>query len=392
MQNIDLSNFKYKKTALVMSGGVVKAAAWHLGVALALEEIGFTLKHNNSIENPDLEISTYVGSSAGSLIGSYFAAGHGPMDVIESMIDKKSTKLKPVTYKDMLYIKKRMKKPPRGSNYSPFSEMPFFARKILSPFLDISGLFSTYGLYKYVIDNVVSSNNFDDFDADLFVVATQLDHSRKCIFSKYNYPNPGHDSTASYLTNIPLADAVAASMSVPPFYSPYPIERPNSKKVDYYIDGEIRETLSTHVSVDNKCEYIISSWTHTPYHFQDEIGSLVNYGIPAISIQAIYLMIQKKIVESRSRRNTAKDLLDTIQGYMESNNISYIHQEKIISIISRKLNFDPKIKLIDIYPDHDDHQTFFKSSFSLDPKISSQIVQAGYKRTLSIFEQQLWED
>ena len=44
MQRVDISNFQNKKVALVMSGGVVKAAAWHLGVALALEELGFTFK------------------------------------------------------------------------------------------------------------------------------------------------------------------------------------------------------------------------------------------------------------------------------------------------------------------------------------------------------------
>ena len=72
-----------------------------------------------------------------------------------------------------------------------------------------------------------------------------------------------------------------------------------SNKVDYYIDGEIRETLSNHVAVDNSCEFIISSWTHTPYHYHDEIGSLVNYGIPTILLQTIHLAIQKKIISSQ---------------------------------------------------------------------------------------------
>ena len=44
MRRVQLDNFKGKKVALVMSGGVAKAAAWHIGVGLALEELGFTLK------------------------------------------------------------------------------------------------------------------------------------------------------------------------------------------------------------------------------------------------------------------------------------------------------------------------------------------------------------
>ena len=63
MQRVDITNFKNKKVGLVLSGGVVKAAAWHMGVALALEELGFTFKCNLSPNDSSLEISTYVGSS-----------------------------------------------------------------------------------------------------------------------------------------------------------------------------------------------------------------------------------------------------------------------------------------------------------------------------------------
>ena len=45
--SVDLNELKNKKIALVLSGGVIKAAAWHLGVTLALEELGFSLKNNN---------------------------------------------------------------------------------------------------------------------------------------------------------------------------------------------------------------------------------------------------------------------------------------------------------------------------------------------------------
>jgi predicted acylesterase/phospholipase RssA len=46
--SVDLNELKSKKIALVLSGGVIKAAAWHLGVTLALEELGFSLKNNKN--------------------------------------------------------------------------------------------------------------------------------------------------------------------------------------------------------------------------------------------------------------------------------------------------------------------------------------------------------
>ncbi|EQC43583.1 patatin-like phospholipase family protein [Bacteriovorax sp. Seq25_V] len=390
MNRIDISNFKNKKSALVLSGGVVKAAAWHLGVAWALEELGFTLKNNHSAPEPDYEISTYVGSSAGSLISLYLASGYSPTDIIESFIQRKNSTLKPIGYKDMLSLKKPHNKVQRSS-YDPFEGFPLVVRKLLSPVLGISGIFSTQGLHDYISENIIKSNDFADLDADLFVVATQLDHSRKVIFSKYNYPNPGHDSTAHYYTGIPISEAVTASMSVPPFYSPYPVVNTYTGKTDYYIDGEIRETLSTHVASDNNCEFIISSWTHTPYHYQDEIGSLINYGLPAICVQAIYLMIQKKIVGSRARRLAAEDIVNTVNSYMKTHKFDEKHRRQIGAILERKLNYNPNVHLIDIYPKHEHFDIFFTNSFSLDPKRTSLMVKAGYKRTLEIFRNHEFE-
>lgn len=373
-----------------MSGGVVKAAAWHIGVGLALEELGFTLKSNKSKES-NLEISTYVGSSAGALISLYFASGFRPIDIIQSHVNRNDRVIKPVSYKDMLTFKRDVPRPPKGNNYDPFSEFPGILKTMLNPLLSFNGLFTTAGLKKYLEEEVLISNNYDDYNADVFVVATQLDHSRKVIFSKYKYPSPYHDKTASYYTNIPISESVAASMSVPPFYSPSPVTNPVTKQIDYYIDGEIRETLSTHVAIDNHCDFVISSWTHTPYHFQDAIGSLVNYGLPAIATQAIYLMIQKKIVASRARRASAEDIINTVNQYLKNHHFESEHRNNIMRILERKLNHNPNVHYVDIFPSHDNYDIFFKNSFSLNPERMKELVKLGYTRTIEIFKRHEWE-
>ena len=112
MRKQNLSEFKNQRVALVLSGGVVKAAAWHLGVTLALEELGFTLKSNKNSTNEQfnkshsLEVSSYVGSSAGALVSLFLACGTTANEVINSIIDPKSSKLKSITYKDMFHIQK----------------------------------------------------------------------------------------------------------------------------------------------------------------------------------------------------------------------------------------------------------------------------------------------
>lgn len=391
MRRVNLEQFKNKKIALVLSGGVVKASAWHLGVGLALEELGFNLCHNESVPS-SLDINTYVGSSAGALIGLYYASGFSPMDVIEAQVDGKSARLKPITYKDMLSFKASMKRPPKGEFYDPLEGFPTMMRKLFNPILTLPGFFTTEGLRQYLDKNVLKHSEFSGLSTDLFVVATQLDHSRKVIFGKYNYPNPHHDSTACYYTGIPLAESIAASMSVPPFYSPYPIFNPQTNHTDYYIDGEIRETLSTHVAIDHGCEFIISAWTHTPYHYIDEVGSLVNYGLPAICTQAIYLMIQKKIVANRAMRAQSEDIIDTVNEYMRSNKFNDKHRKNLTSILERKLHFNPNVHMIDIYPKHSNYRTFFKNSFSLNPDKLSEVVSSGYKRTMEVFRHHEWEN
>lgn len=388
----DLSEWNSKPISLVLSGGVVKAAAWHIGVGLALNELGFTFKHNESEEGSPLEISSYVGSSAGSLISLYLANGFSPMEIVQTYLGtKKSARLNPVKYRDFLYTKKPQQLSPKGNKYSPFEEFPIVLKTLLNPLLKFSGFFSTNGLKSYVEREVLKSNKFEDLKADLFVVATQLDHSRKVIFGKYKYPSPYHDSTAHYYQGVSLSDAVAASMALPPFYSPFPVYNPQTKQTDYYIDGEIRETLSTHVAIDNGAEVIISSWTHTPYHYHNEIGSLIHYGLPAICTQAIYLMIQKKIVSNRANRSKYRSILNVVSDYMKDNKFSNEHRRKILSILERQLNFNPNIQFIDICPNPEDYPVFFKNSFSLNPKKMAELVNLGYKRTMEVFEERAWE-
>src|SRR5690606_10368488 len=83
-----------KKIAFVCSGGATKAGAFHLGVALALQEQGFrfyggTINPEGENRQPGpMEISTYVGSSAGSMITSALAAGYSIDNIFNSVLGR----------------------------------------------------------------------------------------------------------------------------------------------------------------------------------------------------------------------------------------------------------------------------------------------------------------
>src|SRR3954470_6145960 len=85
-----------RKIAFICSGGATKAGAFHLGVALALQEQGF--KFYGGLNPPPgqtprtpepMEISTYVGSSAGSIISAYLAAGYSLDNIVNSFLGRK---------------------------------------------------------------------------------------------------------------------------------------------------------------------------------------------------------------------------------------------------------------------------------------------------------------
>src|SRR6185437_12236065 len=104
-----------------LSGGGVKAAAFHIGVCLALREKGFKFaggtssKDRMEFEGRPLTFNLYVGSSAGSVIATFLASGHSLDAIIEaftrgaglsSLTKAKSENpyLKPLTYRDIFAL------------------------------------------------------------------------------------------------------------------------------------------------------------------------------------------------------------------------------------------------------------------------------------------------
>ena len=95
-------------------------------------------------------------------------------------------------------------------------------------------------------------------------------------------------------------------------------------------------------------------------------------------------MIQKKIVAARAKRATAIDIMNTVGEYMKQEKFSNTHRRNILSILERKLNVNTKVKLIDIYPDHNDYKLFFSNAFSLNPNVAAHTVKSGYKKAMQV--------
>lgn len=393
------TKLEFSKAALVFSGGATKAAAFHVGVCLALRDKGFSFVGGKA-ETPQPvnacpyppprfhphQIATYVGSSAGALIVSLLCAGISIESIINAFAEDTNfkvpgnfTEIPRITYRDVLFVNW----PNPSSILKSFKRNPLLGKTVESMVLRnlrLPGLFSTRGLAKY-LRKLLPTENFHELKADLFVVGTQLDHSRKIIFGRHGTEKT-FDEYCQYASNARISDAVAASMSLPPIFAPYLVEHEGGKK-RYYLDGEIRETLSTHVAKENGCDFLICSYTHQPYHYVEEIGSLIHYGTPAICIQAIYQAIEQKVYSEKKAHINKAIALQTVREFFRKNKYPEEDLERLSVILQDRLDFKEQLHYVFIHPEAKDRQMFFGDHFTLSPQVLQEVATIGYKRAMA---------
>ncbi len=402
-----------RKIAFICSGGGSKAGAFHLGVARALREMGFKFyggrvpQKGPIIQPGPMEISTYVGSSAGAIISSYLAAGFSLENIFASFLGKKRESPIPIvdatpkvlprlTYAKMFKLRTALAK-------EQLSQLTFSRNLLYSllqgnweaifqfKWLKTTGVFSTSGIEQYIREEVLDSNRFQDYLADLFIVATQLNHSRKVVFGKYSYQPPPHDLTCQYDNDVPISQACAASAALPLIYAPFEI-RGTDGKISHYIDGEIRDTLSSHVAVDAGADLVFASYTHQPYHFNDIVGSLTTQGLPSILIQSIYLVIEQKINNHVHNKQIQRSAIMEVEKYCKTNNVPDQYRKRICEILERELHHRTDIDTIYIHPSPADAQHFFGDNFSLSSKKLTEAVRSGYRAAMEVLSKYEFAD
>lgn len=387
-----------KKIALVLSGGGVKAAAYHIGVCLALREKGFVfaggskelVQQKYSLEKTGAKtIRLYVGSSAGAFIAAMLAAGKSLDSLIGAFrvgdetkatfnLSDKGETLKSIGYRHLFNLnsKKILSWLPESLMYK--SLITGGLEAFIKNGFKLNGLFNANGIERYLRKYVLDENDFSRLGVELYIVATQLNHSRKTIFGPFL--ESSYDQSTSTRTNgyTKISEAVAASVSLPPVYAPYPIKSYDGQSV-YHYDGEVRDTLSTHIASDHGADLVIASYSMQPYHYSSEIGSLHKFGIPAILNQALYQVLEQKVIRHIQFQDQKKDLYSSLKLVCEEMNFDAELKKKILDLVKSKLDFNPAVDHIYVSPRPQDHEMFFADHFSLNAKILERIVRIGFK-------------
>ncbi|HNX07648.1 MAG TPA: patatin-like phospholipase family protein [Bacteroidales bacterium] len=173
---------KYK-TGLVLSGGGLRGFA-HAGIIKALNEAGIF---------PDV----ISGTSAGSIVGAFYADGWKPDEIFKVFANKS-------TYKFLEFI------------------------------VPNKGLLRMTGLFKIMLQHL-KAKTFEELQIPLFMAVTNLD-----------------DACVEYISKGDLAKYVIASCTVPIVFQPTAIDGVT------YVDGGVLDNLPI-APIENDCEFLIGA-------------------------------------------------------------------------------------------------------------------------------------
>lgn len=300
------------RSALVLGGGGFTGGVYEIGALRALD----LLAVNSTVNDFDM----YVGTSAGSFIGSMVAAGVSPEEMMRVIADEDDAPIDRISQDTVL-------RPNLGEYASRIATLPLHVAgmvKNLVPRLrdlsviDIayglaehlpSGMYSNAGIGNYVREALAVKGLVDSFDAlprELYLTGTDLDSGERVVFG---------DKDGDW-SDISVSKAVECSTALPLVYEPVEV---NGRTL---VDGGIYSTTNVDVAVERGAEFIVVVNPLVPYVNDRNVGlptvsgskarRLADMGLPAIANQAFRLLLHQRLaiaVESWKERYPGVDIL-----------------------------------------------------------------------------------
>jgi NTE family protein len=241
------------RTALVLGGGGITGAAYHLGVLTAMN----AMSESASVNDFDI----YVGTSAGSVIAACLANRITPEDLMLANLGHERATIPAISAAEIMAPDRR------GIAKSlvrwPFGVLGAARRYIGHPFTTSvvdglgavaeglpQGFYTTDGIERYLSELLNSpgrSNHFRDTRGRLFITATNFDTAERRVF--------GSDRN----TSVKISDAAAASTAIPLLYAPRQIGD------TVYMDGGLRSTTNIDVAIAHGAKLIVVVNPLVPY-------------------------------------------------------------------------------------------------------------------------------
>lgn len=366
-----------KKIAFKALGGKVKGFCWHIGVARALEERGFRFlggprKEGTPREYGGLRINPLIGSSAGALFVTLIASGLSVRDLQKVEIPRKlifrSSGTSPVDY---------LRRVARRASWR--TGRPFQLGDLeFGDLLAFRGMYTMAGLEQYLREaHLAGRNRFEDLAAELYIITTELDRPRAVVFGE---KDEDRRTDYVYRPGVPVSQAAAASMSVPPFFAPFPIERRGTSQ--FFIDGDLRDPYSTHAAEEAGADLVFVSSVYEPYRATHRRASLFEFGASSIYGQIIDHALDSMKQNAIRRRRQARDLYAAITFFTEGR-LGREEQQSLLSLVEQYLDYRRQNTIIYLSPGGDE-ELYRINPFDFTPKVQQFIIERAFRRTLRI--------
>ena len=231
------------RTALVLSGGGLTGAVYHIGALRALNDALL----DRSVNDFDI----YVGTSAGAVISSCVANGIRTKDLLRAISGQagpanlhRSDVFRPNVDE---FVRKIVGLPAIAAwacwHYlKNIRDMDLIDLGTLCLDALPSGFFDSEATADYLAKVFELTGRTDDFrklEKDLLLIATDLDNGERVVFGR------GHNELA------PISRAAAASAAVPVLYKPVKI---NGQEC---VDGGVRGTASIDLAIERGADLVI---------------------------------------------------------------------------------------------------------------------------------------
>ena len=278
--------------ALVLGGGGITGAAYHLGVLNAMNSMSVAA----SVNHFDL----YVGTSAGAVVAACLANGITPEELILANLGHPSATIPAIGADEIMQpdrrnLAKSLVRWPRGvlgalRRYigHPLSTSLIDAVGALAEGLP-QALYTTNGTERYIRRLLTApgrTNDFNETRRKLLITATDLDSAERVVFG-------------DELSDVPISEAAAASTAIPLLYSPRRIGDGT------YMDGALRSTTNIDIAIAHGAKLVVCINPLVPYvhHGHGLLPSatglpsrhIAQKGFPHIAAQTFRIMAQAQV-------------------------------------------------------------------------------------------------
>ena len=232
------------KTAIVLAGGGLTGAVYEVGALRAIDAMLVDRRVN------DFDI--IVGTSAGALVGSMLARGITPAEMMRTLdgSDLEESRILPkhiFSLNTSEFLHKGLHLPITVKN----ALSHYFRHRHDMNIIDViwsladalpSGLYDNRELERFVRgvwEEYGLSDDFDDIERELYIVATDLDTGQRAVFGK------------RAKRQVAISRAVAASSAVPLLYRPVRIGNQE------FVDGAVRGNASLDIAIEAGARLIV---------------------------------------------------------------------------------------------------------------------------------------